>query len=531
MDPAPESLPDDVAALKAALIAERARRLEVAAELAVAQAKASEDMALIAAQKLRIAKLERQVYGQRSERSARLIDQLALEFEELEASATEDELAAEQAAAKTTTVRPFTRRRAERDTFPDHLPRERVVIDPPTTCACCGGNRLRKLGEDVTQTLETTPRRWKVIETVREKFSCRDCETISQAPAPFHVIPRAWAGPSLLAMIVFEKFGQHQPLNRQADRYALEGAPIALSTMADAVGAVSTALDPLRRLIEAHVMAAERLHGDDTTVPVLAKGKTDTGRLWIYVRDDGPFGGAGPPAAIFHYSRDRRGEHPQAHLEGYAGILQADAYDGYNKLYLADRKPGPIREAACWVHARRQFFAMADIEENARRKAAGKKEIPLSPIAIEVVRRIDALFAIERSINGRSPEERLAVRRAESRPLVDDLIGLHARAGGEAVARARPREGHPVHAQALACLHAVPRRRARVHVEQCRRARAALRGPRAEVMAVLRIRPRRPARRSHVRPHRHVQDERRRSAGVARRRPRAHRRPSRAPAR
>ncbi len=170
MDLASEALPNDVAALKAALVAERARRLEVAAELAVAQAKASEDMALIAAQKLRIAKLERQVFGQRSERSARLIDQLALEFEELAASATEDELAAEQAAAKTTTVRPFTRRRAERDTFPDHLPRERVVIDSPTACACCGGNRLRKLGEDVTQTLETTPRRWKVIETVREKF-------------------------------------------------------------------------------------------------------------------------------------------------------------------------------------------------------------------------------------------------------------------------------------------------------------------------------------------------------------------------
>jgi transposase len=422
MDPASEALPDNVAALKAALIAERARRLEVGAELAVARAKASEDMALIAAQKLRIAKLERQVYGQRSERSARLIDQLALEFEELETSATEDELAAELAAARTTTVRAFARRRAERDTFPDHLPRERVVIDPPTACACCGGKRLRKLGEDVTQTLETTPRRWKVIETVREKFSCRDCETISQPPAPFHVIPRGWAGPSLLAMIVFEKFGQHQPLNRQAERYALEGAPIALSTMADAVGAVCVALDPLRRLVEAHVMAAERLHGDDTTVPVLAKGKTDTGRLWIYVRDDKPFGGAGPPAAIFHYSRDRRGDHPQAHLAGYAGILQADAYDGYNKLYLADRKPGPIREAACWVHARRPFFAMADIEENARRKAAGKKEIPLSPIAIEVVRRIDALFAIERSINGKSPEERLAVRRAVSRPLVDALM-------------------------------------------------------------------------------------------------------------
>ena len=163
-------------------------------------------------------------------------------------------------------MRPFTRRRAERDTFPDHLPRERVVIDPPTACACCGGKRLHKLGEDVTRTLETTPRRWKVIETVREKFSCRDCEKISQAPAPFHAIPRAWAGPSLLAMIVFEKFGQHQPLNRQAERYALEGAPIALSTLADAVGAVATALDPLRRLVEAHVMAAERLHADDSVL-------------------------------------------------------------------------------------------------------------------------------------------------------------------------------------------------------------------------------------------------------------------------
>src|SRR5271170_1038222 len=201
------------------------------AELAVARAKASEDAALIVQQTLRIAKLERQVYGQKSERSARLIDQLALTFEELEANATEDELAAEQAVAKTTTVVGFTRKRAERNTFPDHLPRERVVIDPPTACECCGGSRLRKLGEDITRTLESQPRQWKVIETV------------------------------------FEKFGQHQPLNRQAERYALEGVPIALSTMADAVGSVCTALDPLLRLVETHVMAAERLHGDDTTVP------------------------------------------------------------------------------------------------------------------------------------------------------------------------------------------------------------------------------------------------------------------------
>src|SRR6478736_832466 len=407
MDASPEAVPDDVAALKEALV--------------VARAKASEDAALIAEQKLRIARLERQIYGRRSERSSRLIDQLALAFEELQASATEDELTAEKAVAKVTSVRGFTRQRPERNTFPDHLPRERVVIDPPTACACCGSNRLRKLGEDVTCTLESIPRQWKVIETVREKFTCRDCEKISQAPAPFHVIARGWAGPSLLAMIMFEKFGQHQPLNRQADRYALEGVPIALSTMADAVGSVCAALDPIRRLVEAHVMAAERLHGDDTTVPVLATGKTDTGRCWIYVRDDRPFGGTGPPAAMFYYSRDRKGEHPKMHLAGYAGILQADAYDGYNQLYLAGRDPGPIREAACWVHARRPFFAMADLEENARRRVQGKKEIALSPIAIEVVRRIDALFEIERSINGRSAEERLAIRQTLSRPLVDDL--------------------------------------------------------------------------------------------------------------
>src|ERR1700704_957034 len=313
MDRPRDALPEDITALQMALASERAKALDIAAELAVALARASEDSALIAQQKLQIAKLQRQIYGQRSERSSRLIDQLTLTFEELESSATEDELAAEKAVARTTTVRGFTRTRPERNTFPDHLPRERVVIDPPTACECCGGSRLRKLGEDVTRTLESQPRQWKVIETVREKFTCRDCERITQAPAPFHPLPRAWAGPSLLAMIVFEKFGQHQPLNRQAERYALEGAPIALSTMADAVGAVCVALDPLRRLIEAHVMAAERLHGDDTTVPVLAKGKTDTGRCWVYVRDDKPFGGVGPPAAMFYYSRDRAGEHPPAH--------------------------------------------------------------------------------------------------------------------------------------------------------------------------------------------------------------------------
>src|SRR6202035_2275161 len=281
MDKAREALPDDINALKVALASERAKALDIAAELAVARAKASEDTALIAQQKLQIAKLQRQIYGQRSERSSRLIDQLALTFEELEADATEDELAAERAVARMTTVRGFIRKRAERQTFPEHLPRERVVIDPPTVCGCCAGKRLRKLGEDVTRTLEAIPRQWKVVETVCEKFTCRDCEKISQAPTPFHVIARGWAGPSLLAMIRYEKFGQHQPLNRQAERYALEGVPLSLSTLADQVGACCAVLAPLLRRLEAHVFAAVRLHGDDTIVPVLATGKTDTGRWCV----------------------------------------------------------------------------------------------------------------------------------------------------------------------------------------------------------------------------------------------------------
>src|SRR5450631_2620360 len=405
MSAGPEALPDDIETLQAALVVARA-------EVAIVRAQQSDDQALIAHLKLQIEKLNRDRYGPRSERTARLLDQLELTLEELETAATEDELAAEIAAAKTKntipTVASFTRKRPSRQPFPDHLPRERVIVPGPVACSCCGGSRLSRLGEDITETLEVIPKSWKVIQHVREKFSCRDCEKISQAPAPFHVIARGWAGPSLLAMVLFEKFGQHQPLNRQAERYAKEGVPISLSTLADQVGGCTAALTPLFKRLEAYVLSAERLHGDDTWVPVLAKGKTDTGRIWVYVRDDKPFGGQAPPGAVFYYSRDRAGEHPRAHLASYAGLFQADAYGGYGKVYEPDRKPGAVLEAACWVHARRPFFAMADLEENARRKAAGNKEIPLSPIAIEVVRRIDALFAIERSINGKSPEERLA---------------------------------------------------------------------------------------------------------------------------
>ncbi len=414
-----DSLPDDIATLKA--------------ELAIARAKAADDAATIARQNLEIAKLKRQIYGPRSERSARLIDQMELELEELEAVATEDELVAEQAAAKTTTVAAFTRLRPSRQPFPAHLPRERVVVPGPTVCACCGGGRLRKLGETVTETLEVIPRQWKVIQHVREKMTCRDCEKISEPPAPFHVTPRGWAGPNLLAMLLFEKFGQHQPLNRQAERYAREGVSLSLSTLADQVGAGCVVLEPLLRRIESHVFAAERLHGDDTTVPVLAKGKTDIGRCWVYVRDDRPFGGGAdagghperkqgaPPAAMFYYSRDRGGEHPRTHLVRWSGVLQADAYGGYAQLYEPTRTPGPIQEAACWAHARRPFFALADIAESARRKANDKTLAVISPLALEAVRRIDQLFEIERKINGRSAAERRSMRQEMSAPLVTDL--------------------------------------------------------------------------------------------------------------
>jgi transposase len=413
MKDAAESLPSDLAAAHAMILEERAARLKAEAVATRAQAVNSNTEALIAHLKLAIEKLRRELYGTRSERTARLLDQMELQLEDLEAAATEDELAAENAASQTQTVKSFQRKRPSRKPFPDHLPRERVVIAAPESCPCCGSDRLSKLGEDITETLEVIPRSWKVIQTVREKFSCRRCETIAQPPAPFHVTPRGFAGPNLLAMILFEKFGQHQPLNRQSERYRREGIDLSVSTLADQVGACTAALQPLHALIEAHVLAAERLHGDDTTVPILAKGKTIKGHIWTYVRDDRPFEGRAPPAALYYASRDRRHEHPVRHLRDFAGILQADAYGGYNELYQSSRLPGPITSALCWAHARRQFFELADIAANARR---GKNAAAISPIALEAVRRIDVLFDIERGINGLSAEERLRVRHEQSAP-------------------------------------------------------------------------------------------------------------------
>jgi transposase len=425
MKDAAESLPSDLAAAHAMILVERTARLEAEAVAASAKAEAagahadrSSHEALIAHLKLEIEKLRRELYGTSSERKARLLQQMELQLEDLEAAATEDELASEKAAAGAQTVRPPQRKRPLRKPFPDHLPRERVVIAAPESCPCCGSARLSKLGEDITETLEVVPRSWKVIQTVRERFSCRNCETITQPPAPFHVTPRGFAGPNLLAMIMFEKFGQHQPLNRQSERYRREGIDLSLSTLADQVGACTTVLQPLHALIEAHVLAADRLHGDDTNIPILAKGKTIRGHIWTYVRDDRPFGSRAPPAALYYASRDRRHEHPVRHLRDFAGILQADAYNGYNELYGPSRSPGPITSALCWAHARRQFFELADIAANARR---GRNAAAISPVALEAVRRIDVLFDIERTINGLSAEERLRVRRERSAPHLSTL--------------------------------------------------------------------------------------------------------------
>ena len=328
---------------------------------------------------------------------------------ELEESVAQDDAAAELAApqpeapaAAKPTAAPEARAPSVAGASAARAPRSSRAA----ACPSCGG-ALRKLGEDITETLEYVPARWKVIQHVREKFSCRKCEAITQPPAPFHPIARGRAGPQLLAQILFAKYQAHLPLNRQSEIYADEGVDLDISTLADWVGAAAATLMPLVEAIREHVFAAERIHADDTPVPVLAKTKTRTGRLWTYVRDDRPFGGPSPPAAVFFYSPDRGGEHPLGHLAGWSGIMQADAYAGYNELYDEGRKPAPIIEAGCWSHARRKFYELAAIKK--------------APIAIEAVRRIDELFAIEREINGLTANKRLAVRQERSRPLVEEL--------------------------------------------------------------------------------------------------------------
>jgi transposase len=397
----PEPLPSDLAAAHAMILAERHARL--AAEEKAEEVSAERRIMDIEIErlKLEIARLRRERFGPSSERAAR-IEQLELSLEALEETAAEA-AAADELTINTTTVRAFMRRKPARRPLPEHLPRRRVVYPAPMYCACCGG-ALRKLGEDVTETLERIPASWFVLQHVREKLSCRSCEAITQPPAPFHPIARGRAGPNLLAEVVFGKFGLHLPLHRQSERFGREGVPIDVSTLADWVGAIAAALRPLTEAIETHVRAAQRLHADDTPVPVLARGKTRTGRLWTVVRDDRPFGGPDPPAAAYFYSPDRRGEHAESFLGNFAGILQADAFSGFGRLYEAGRMPRPMVEAACWSHGRRKFFELADLKK--------------APLAIEAVKRIDAVFAIEREINGLAAEARAAVRADRSRPLV-----------------------------------------------------------------------------------------------------------------
>ena len=401
----PAELPDDVDALKALLI-------ETAKRASDAEARAHDLDAEIENLKLTIAKLNHDKYGNSSERTSVLMDQLELQLGELverrAQETAEDEIkAAQAAAAATASPKLQQRRRPARRPLPANLPRERVVLPSPTTCACCGSDRLRKLGEDVTETLERVPARWKVVQTVREKMTCRACEAITQTPAPSHPIARGRSGPNLIAEVLAGKFGAHLPLNRQSALFAGEGVELDVSTLADMVGAsVATLMILFDRLVH-HVHAGERLHVDDTTVPVLAKNKCRTGRLWAHVRDDRPFGASAAPAAIYYYSPTREGEHAERQLASYTGIVQADAYSGFNGLFVEGRKPGPIIEAACWAHSRRKFFELARLRK--------------MPIAIEAVQRIDALFAIEREINGKSAAERLAVRRTRSKPLVDSF--------------------------------------------------------------------------------------------------------------
>jgi len=391
-----DSLPQDIATLRTLLLSERAARL-------AAESEAKNHALEIEKLKYTIAKLRHMQFGQSSERGA-ILEQLELQLSELQENASEAEATAQLATPpEKTKVEGFERRKPARRPLPEHLPRERVVHPSPAACPCCGGV-LRKLGEDVTETLELIPRQWKVIQHVREKFSCRSCETISQPPAPFHPIARGRAGPGLLAHILFAKYGLHLPLNRQSVTYAREGIDLDVSTLADWVGACAATLMPLVLAVRDHVFTAERIHADETTVPVQAKGKTRTGRLWTYVRDDQPFAGTDPPAAAYFYSPDRGGKHPEEHLATYAGLMQADAYSGFNRLYEAARKPGPIIEASCWAHARRKFFDLARINK--------------APIAIEAVERMDALFAIEREIDGQVPHERRRLRNERSRPLV-----------------------------------------------------------------------------------------------------------------
>lgn len=351
--------------------------------------------------KLLVLKLKRMQFGQKSERLDRQIAQLELCLEELEAAPAAAPSPATAFAAHPEAVADKPARRP----LPESLPRiTRTHAPKQETCPDCNG-KLRPLGEDVSEMLEYVPAHFEVIRLVRPKLSCAVCERIVQAPAPSRPIDRGLAGPGLLAHVLVSKYADHLPLYRQSAIYEREGIELDRSTLAGWVGGVTATLDPLVEQLRRYVMSAGKVHGDDTPVPVLAPGhgRTKTGRLWTYVRDDRPAGLDAVPAVWFAYSPDRKGEHPEAHLSGFRGFLQADGYAGFNRIY----EKGVIQEAACWAHVRRKFFDL--------------QQAHASPMATEAVARIGQLYGIESEIRGRSPAERREVRQARARPLLDSL--------------------------------------------------------------------------------------------------------------
>jgi transposase len=354
--------------------------------------------------KLLLSKLHRMQFGRKSEKLARQIEQLELRLEELQSQGSEKEPKPSEPASLLPSWGATTAKSARR-VLPDHLPRQTRRHDPKeTVCPQCQGE-LRKLGEDVSEMLEYVPASFVVIRHVRTKLSCTKCDCIVQAEAPSRPIERGAAGPGLLAHVLVSKYCDHQPLYRQSEIYARQGVELERSTLADWVGASSRLVEPLVEALRDYVMEAVKLHADDTPVPVLApgNGRTKTGRLWTYVRDDRPAADRAAPAVWFAYSPDRKGEHPERHLRKFHGTLQADAYAGFNQLYT----DGRIKPAACWAHVRRHFY---DLEQ-----------AHASPIAREALQRIGTLYKVEEQIRGRPAEERRTVRQTESKPLLDVL--------------------------------------------------------------------------------------------------------------
>ncbi len=397
MDSANTALPDldrlDAAELKLLLH-------EQHAQLVAKDAQLLSHTLLTERLKLEILRLRRLQYGRRSEQREQQIEQLELWVEELEAADAQRAAALVEPAPSSPAPSTPKARRA----FPAHLPRETQTIMPREECCPDCGGALKHLGDDVCEMLELEPVRFKVIRHVRPKLACASCDTIVQAPAPPRPIERGMAAPGLLAHVLVGKYADHLPLYRQAEIYAREGVELDRTLLAQWVGRTAALLAPLTDALHDHVFAADVVHADDTPIPVLAPGhgKTKTGRLWTYVRDERPAAGQAAPAVWFAYTANRNGEHPQHELRDFTGILQADGYAGFSKLY-----EGRVREAACWAHVRRKFVDLYELHQ--------------STIAGEALDRIGALYAVEKAIRGHSPEQRCAVRQERSRPLLDAL--------------------------------------------------------------------------------------------------------------